>query len=242
MDLVRTRALRLYEPVSAFFVDWRGADRDAVTVRDLLEHAAGLSARLLDPPPGGFQDAAALVGSLDLVVSCDSAVGHLAGALGAPVWLALSAGSDWRWLRDRPDTPWYPHHRLFRQERPGDWGGVFERMAVALQRVVARSQERGGAIRVRTSPGELLDRVTILEIKSERLEDPSGRRAVAALTIVLATTSGPLESLGLSTLPIAFAALTALAAYAPSLLRSTSELRAISFHSVTIPAGCTMTT
>ncbi len=92
----------------------------------------------LDPPPGGFRDAAALVMSLDLVISCDSAMAHLAGALGAPVWLALAAVADWRWLRDRPETPWYPRMVLYRQERLGEWAAVFERMADDLRRVVAR--------------------------------------------------------------------------------------------------------
>ena len=134
----------------------------------------------LDPPPGGFRDAVALLASLDLLVTCDSALGHVAGAVGVPVWIALSPVADWRWLRERDDTPWYPCARLFRQERLGDWPGVFERMAVELRRVVGPSRVEGGAIRVRTSPGELLDRVTILEIKGERLEDPAGRRTVLA--------------------------------------------------------------
>src|SRR5262249_54958526 len=62
----------------------------------------------------------------------DTALGHLAGALGVPVWLALSTASDWRWLRDRPDSPWYPSMRLFRQSRLGDWEGVFRRIATEL--------------------------------------------------------------------------------------------------------------
>ena len=75
---------------------------------------------------------AAVIKSLDLVVSCDSAVLHLAGALAAPAWAAIPFAPDWRWLLDRADSPWYPTLRLFRQSRPGDWNGVFERMASDL--------------------------------------------------------------------------------------------------------------
>ena len=71
--------------------------------------------------------------SLDLVVSCDTSVAHLAGALGRPVWIALKFDAEWRWLRDRDDSPWYPTARLFRQTTPGDWSGLFKRMATALK-------------------------------------------------------------------------------------------------------------
>jgi tetratricopeptide (TPR) repeat protein len=74
-----------------------------------------------------FADTAALVMNLDLVVTVDSSMAHLAGALGKPVWVLLPVPSDWRWLRDRETSPWYPTARLFRQSRPGDWGGVATR-------------------------------------------------------------------------------------------------------------------
>jgi tetratricopeptide (TPR) repeat protein/ADP-heptose:LPS heptosyltransferase len=80
----------------------------------------------LDETAGAFMDTAALITSLDLVITSDSAVAHLAGALGAPVWLALSACADWRWMLDRNDSPWYPTMRLFRQKTLGDWTGVFQ--------------------------------------------------------------------------------------------------------------------
>ena len=79
---------------------------------------------------GDFADTAAVIMNLDLVVSCDTAVAHLAGALGRPAWLALNARSEWRWLYDREDSPWYPGLRLYRQPAAGDWRGAFERMAV----------------------------------------------------------------------------------------------------------------
>jgi tetratricopeptide (TPR) repeat protein len=87
----------------------------------------------LDHVAGPFMDAAAVIGSVDLVVTPDTAIGHLAGALGAPVWLALQFSPNWRWLRKRDDSPWYPTMRLFRQTAFGQWPDVFERMADALQ-------------------------------------------------------------------------------------------------------------
>jgi tetratricopeptide (TPR) repeat protein len=87
----------------------------------------------LDETAGPFMDTAAVIRNLDLVVAPDSGVVHLAGALGAPVWAALQYATNWRWLRDRDDSPWYPTARLFRQTRHGAWPGVFERMAKAVQ-------------------------------------------------------------------------------------------------------------
>jgi tetratricopeptide (TPR) repeat protein len=90
-----------------------------------------------DRGDGSFLDTAAVVTALDLVISVDTAAVHLAGALGVPVWCALPAIPDWRWLLGRDDSPWYPTLRLFRQTRPGDWTGVFARMAEELHRVKA---------------------------------------------------------------------------------------------------------
>jgi tetratricopeptide (TPR) repeat protein len=81
---------------------------------------------------GGFADTAAVMANLDLVVTADTAAAHLAGALGVPVWVALAAVADWRWLLGREDTPWYPTMRLFRQKRLKVWADVFNRMATQL--------------------------------------------------------------------------------------------------------------
>ena len=86
----------------------------------------------LGPDLADFADTAAAAANLDLVVTADTAVAHLAGALGRPVWVFLSLIPDWRWLLDRADSPWYPTLRLFRQKAGGDWGPVFEEMALAL--------------------------------------------------------------------------------------------------------------
>ena len=69
---------------------------------------------------------------LDLVITCDTSIAHLAGALGVPVWVALKHAPCWRWMLDGEDSPWYPTMRLFRQDRPGEWKRVCERMAQRL--------------------------------------------------------------------------------------------------------------
>jgi tetratricopeptide (TPR) repeat protein len=80
----------------------------------------------LDPWLRDFADTASVLEQLDLVISVDTAVAHLAGALGRPVWVLLAYSADWRWFLDRTDSPWYPTMRLYRQSRQGDWGGVIE--------------------------------------------------------------------------------------------------------------------
>ncbi len=92
----------------------------------------------LDAAGGAFMDTAAIVRNLDLVITSDTAVAHLAGALAADVWVALQIVPDWRWLLEREDSPWYPTMRLFRQAQLGDWEGVFERMAAELKDRVAK--------------------------------------------------------------------------------------------------------
>lgn len=81
---------------------------------------------------GDFADTAAAVSLLDLVISIDTSIVHLAGAMGKPVWAMLLLTQDWRWLLDRADSPWYPSARLFRQTSVGDWDGVIERVRTEL--------------------------------------------------------------------------------------------------------------
>ena len=115
--------------------------------------------------------------SLDLVITSDTAIAHLAGALGVPVWVALQDIPDWRWLLEREDSPWYPTMRLFRQTRRGQWEEVFHRIAEALrERLAVPAEPR--PITVEIAPGELIDKITILEIKSERISDAAKRRHV----------------------------------------------------------------
>lgn len=162
----------------------------------------------LDRASGPFLETAAIIANLDLVIACDSAIAHLAGALGAPLWAALPFCPDWRWFLDRGDSPWYPTARLFRQVALDDWDSVFERMALALRggeasprrdvgkpfdsigtprvpetpaaveagsRADLKSVERRatGPVLVEISVGELIDKITILEIKNARISDQS---------------------------------------------------------------------
>jgi len=121
-------------------VDVLLSDADAAWVN--LQHAGFEDWRLerlakgkfVDPMPlvRDFDDTAALVAGLDLVIATDTAVAHLAGAMGKPVWLLLSSEGEWRWLQDRVDTPWYPSMRIFRQQTAGDWTSVTAAVLQAL--------------------------------------------------------------------------------------------------------------
>jgi tetratricopeptide (TPR) repeat protein len=84
-----------------------------------------------------FTDTAAIMKHVDLIVTVDTAVTHLAGALGVPVWTVLAYMPDWRWLLERSDSPWYPTMRLFRQKQPGDWQAVFEQLADELRLLIS---------------------------------------------------------------------------------------------------------
>jgi ADP-heptose:LPS heptosyltransferase len=87
-----------------------------------------------------FGDTAALLTTLDLLISVDTSVIHLAGALARPVWALIARGPDWRWMIEREDTPWYPTMRLFRQTKLKDWGSVLNRVADELRAFVANRQ------------------------------------------------------------------------------------------------------
>ncbi len=124
----------------------------------------------LDTAGGAFTDTAAAMMALDLVIVSDSAVAHVAGALGRPVWVVLPLAPDWRWLLDREDTPWYPTMRLFRQRRLGEWDEVFERIAAALGAAVTASA--GGA-----PPGRAATRAPADTTARTPRTSAAGRRA-----------------------------------------------------------------
>jgi tetratricopeptide (TPR) repeat protein len=104
------------------------------------ELPAALAARLrrydedFDDDPDAFIDTAALMAGLDLIVTCDTSIAHLAGALGRPVWLALRHVAEWRWLAERADSPWYPTMRLFRCGEGDDWTALFAAIASEIGR------------------------------------------------------------------------------------------------------------
>ena len=100
--------------------------------QELTELTPGLAVHDLDAAIRDFGDTALFIEQLDLVISVDTAVAHLAGALGKPVWLLLPAVPDWRWGLQGDTTPWYPSMRLFRQTQRGDWTEIMARVAAAL--------------------------------------------------------------------------------------------------------------
>jgi hypothetical protein len=102
--------------------------RDLETMQ-LFPGMTDLSDELTD-----FGETAALMENLDLIVTVDTSMGHLAGALGKPAWILIPKAADWRWMLDREDSPWYPSVRLFRQQKPGAWDEPMARLRSALRR------------------------------------------------------------------------------------------------------------
>jgi len=136
-DVFRSIPLDYFAPLfevpgCSFYSLQKDAAGELATIAGSRFPIIDLSDQLTD-----FHETAALTANLDLVIGCDSAPAHLAGALGVPIWLALPAAPDWRWLLEREDSPWYPTMRLFRQQRLGDWVPVFARAAAELRSLVA---------------------------------------------------------------------------------------------------------
>jgi hypothetical protein len=127
----------------------------------------------VDEAAGAFVDTAAVMANLDLVISTDTAVPHLAGALGVPVWLVAGHAPDWRWGLSGADSPWYPSMRVYRQPAAGDWAAVFRQVRDDLAaRTGVRPTAPAGTISIPVSPGELLDKLVICRIKAGRITDP----------------------------------------------------------------------
>lgn len=150
-----------------------------------------------DAGPDGFVDSAAVMELMDLVISCDTSMAHLAGALGRPLWLALTQIPEWRWLRRRSDTVWYPTARLFRQDAANDWDQVFSRMTEELARLldarVRATPARGSglhrrALRVELSWSEVLERIAVMELRAARsaVEAADVRRELDAINAAVA--------------------------------------------------------
>ncbi len=143
-DRSRSIALDQFAPLSAtpgvqlFSLQKKaGTEQLALVAGQFTIHNLGEE---LDEVSGAFMDTAAVMKNLDLVVTADTSIAHLAGALGVPTWVALPTPPDWRWLLEREDSPWYPTVRLFRQSTPGNWAEVLARMAGELTKLV---QARG---------------------------------------------------------------------------------------------------
>jgi hypothetical protein len=130
-DHNRSIALDRLGGLLAADVDWICLQKE-VRDSDLAALGRAPQLRSFAESLSDFADTAALIENLDLTITADTSVAHLAGALGKPVWILLAHRPDWRWLEDRQDSPWYPSARLFRQARPGDWAPVIEAVIAAL--------------------------------------------------------------------------------------------------------------
>jgi len=133
---IALRSLASILDVGATFVslqkDPRPDDRAVLLERsDIVELTADLTY---------FSETAALVSCLDLVMTVDTSIAHLAATMGCPAWIMLPRSPDYRWLRDRDDSPWYPAVRLFRQTESQDYASVVQRVRVELSAAVARKR------------------------------------------------------------------------------------------------------
>lgn len=138
----RIRSMKLNQLLSLFSIKntaWFSLQKGASTAQ-LAEMPAGHELHDLGNEFKDFSDTAAAIEALDMVVSVDTSVVHLAGALGKPTWVFIPYNPDWRWMMEREDTPWYPAMRLFRQERLGDWTATIDKMAKALQQKMKRAR------------------------------------------------------------------------------------------------------
>lgn len=131
----RLPGVRLYSLQKVSGLDHLERLRDRVAVTELGTD--------FDSGPDAFLDTAAVMANLDLVITCDTSVCHLAGAMGRPTWVVLKWFADWRWMRDRLDSPWYPAMRLFRQARQGDWPEVMARVTAEVAETAARYSAGG---------------------------------------------------------------------------------------------------
>lgn len=125
----------------------------------------------LDRDCGAFMDTAALICLMDVVICCDTSVAHLSAALHTPTWIALSISPDWRWLLGRDDSPWYPTVRLFRQQQANQWSDVFDEIGKTLRQLAPRRKPNADSLFVEVGAGELLDKLSILEIKLTKISD-----------------------------------------------------------------------
>lgn len=134
-DMNRSMALATLAPLLGLPVEWHSLQKE-VREQDARFLAAHPQVRTHHQALGDFADTAALAACMDLVITVDTGVAHLAGAIGRPVWILLPHAPDYRWMRERADSPWYPTARLFRQPRAGDWASVVDTVRASLSRMI----------------------------------------------------------------------------------------------------------
>jgi ADP-heptose:LPS heptosyltransferase len=127
--------LQEFLPILSLDADWTCLQKE-IREKDLaalqqMDRIALFGEELKD-----FSDTAALIDLMDLVITIDTSVAHLAGAMGKPVWILLRYNRDWRWLLDRDDSPWYPSARLFRQRQVGNWAEVVDQVRNELHTAI----------------------------------------------------------------------------------------------------------
>lgn len=125
-DRKRSVPIRLFERLSA--LPWMSL----FSLQRGPARKQAMSIGAVDISSDNVEETAARMQQLDLIISVDTMAAHLAGALGRPTWVLLHADCDWRWMRDRSDSPWYPTMRLFRQQRYGDWNSALDAVVAAL--------------------------------------------------------------------------------------------------------------
>jgi Family of unknown function (DUF6165)/Glycosyltransferase family 9 (heptosyltransferase) len=181
INLQRSIPLECFAPLSAINgIRLIGLmkDQDSLNVKaaggEFTIEGLGLD---FDSGTDSFVDCAAVMKNVDLVVTSDTSIAHLAGALGRPVFLALKHIPDWRWLMHRTDCPWYPTMRLFRQPEKGDWTSVFDQIASSVEKLVTNRasnvSRQTAPLAIPTAVGDLIDRITILEIKENEIAEPA---------------------------------------------------------------------
>ncbi|MFM7420128.1 MAG: glycosyltransferase family 9 protein [Alphaproteobacteria bacterium] len=132
-DRNRSMPLNAFLPIIDESTAWFGIQKGMPTT-DLEALSAVPNLRIFDADITDFEDTAALVAEMDLIITVDTSLAHLAGSMGRECWVMLPFNPDWRWLLNRDDSPWYPSVQLFRQSHIGDWAGVMAQLRVALQR------------------------------------------------------------------------------------------------------------
>ncbi len=176
-DIGRSFPLRCFQPLAAISGVRLISLQKAHGLDQLENLPSGMEVETLgeefDGGPDAFIDTAAVMSCLDLIITCDTSVAHLAGALGRPVWVALKHVPDWRWMLDRSDSPWYSTMKLYRQTIRDDWDSVFDQLAADVANLKADTEPESAMalLQIPGSMGELFDKITILEIKAARIKD-----------------------------------------------------------------------